>query len=136
MSSDNHSWHGVKQRQATEQAIQTKIKALLESRGWFVVKVPGVEYGEGGHSDLFAVHDGNAYSIEVKRPGEYPEHRQIVRMTEMWNAGGVAIWADNPFDVRAIIDTSYVDARKISNAQIARLREMRGMPTLDALSKS
>ena len=66
------------------------IGAMTDKAGNFV------RFAAPGQSDLWGVHEGRHWEIEVKRPGNKPTPTQLKWLKEMTAQGCVAYWADNP----------------------------------------
>ncbi|MBQ6906199.1 MAG: VRR-NUC domain-containing protein [Clostridia bacterium] len=87
-----------------ETILQNKIIVALCERGCFAVnhtvgdfytKYGGrVSVGNPGESDIWGhrPHDGKAFYVEVKMPGEKPRKDQLDFIEAMKNSGAIAGW--------------------------------------------
>jgi Holliday junction resolvase len=88
---------------ATEQAIQTDIKAYLEWKGWFTFKIHQQgKYCYKGISDLIAVKDGVTIYVEVKTPTGKLRPEQLKFMEDIENHGARYIVARSIDDVKEV----------------------------------
>lgn len=60
--------------------------------------------GEGGHPDIFACRAGRMVLVEMKRPGERPDARQMQRLRTWQEAGALVCWAFDVEHVRAVFE--------------------------------
>lgn len=100
----------------SEAAIQKRIIALLERRGFIVIRTNSgqiqiddpqtgtrfVQLGSKGRSDLHACQPvtGRFIAIEVKRPGNKPTPKQQAYIDRVNAAGGLAFVATSVDDVK------------------------------------
>lgn len=83
------------QRHESEASRTAKILTYLKSRpNNHSRKVHTGPMGEGGHPDIDGCEAGRALKIEVKKPGEKPDDRQMARLM-VWQASGALVgWVE------------------------------------------
>ncbi len=87
-----------------EQDIQAKIIKYLSDQGWLVTK--NIATSRKGTPDLTAIKDGQAFMIEVKKPGKPLGPLQRVYKIEAKRHHGVdVIRADSVEDVKNYLET-------------------------------
>ena len=69
-----------------------EICEYLDSIGAWYFKPVMNGFGKSGVPDIVGCLNGKFFSIEVKREGKEPTPIQGRRMSEIWRAGGIAIW--------------------------------------------
>ena len=75
------------------------LKAQPGTHAWKLHTGP---MGMGGHPDIDGCTRGRSIKIEMKRPGEKPDGRQMVRLLQWRAAGALVGWATSVEEVRAI----------------------------------
>ncbi len=65
--------------------------------------------GEGGHPDIFACRAGRMVLVEMKKPGERPDTRQMQRLRTWQDAGAAVCWASDIAHVREMFDRMDAD---------------------------
>lgn len=70
--------------------------------------------GEGGHPDIFACRAGRMVLVEMKRPGEKPDTRQMERLRTWQSAGALVCWAYDVDHVRALFERADADPNWIN----------------------
>lgn len=80
--------------QTPEALIKKKVRNYLSSLG--VYRFSPVQMGIGSPTldDLCCFH-GKFLAIEYKAEGKMPTPRQLLTMTQIREAGGIAIWGDS-----------------------------------------
>lgn len=68
-----------------EAKIQADLIKQFEGEGFLVVKL--IATNKNGIPDLLLIRDGKAEFVEVKRVGQKPTPRQLLRMSELEAAG-------------------------------------------------
>ena len=88
-----------------------KILAWRNNTGAFAGSYKGKQrffrYGVKGSGDIFALHKGQFYSIEVKRKGNKPSHDQYEWLGKINENGGYAFWIDDIGDFNEWFDMNF-----------------------------
>jgi hypothetical protein len=69
----------------------------------YAYKVHTGPMGEGGHPDIDGCQCGRAFKIEMKRAGERPNARQMMRLKMWQEAGALVGWAEDVEHVKQIL---------------------------------
>ena len=78
-------------RSPREAVITTAIlRALRAVPGTYAIKLHGSLYSTAGTPDLLVVHNGRAFLLEVKRPGQKPTPVQLSEMARWTGAGATS----------------------------------------------
>lgn len=75
--------------------VKDAVDKYLKSIGAFVVKPATFGYGVSGNPDRVACYAGKFIGIEIKREGKFPTPLQQLRLRNIHQASGIAIWGDN-----------------------------------------
>jgi Holliday junction resolvase len=73
----------------SEKSITNSVIRLLKSEGFWTLKVHGGPMQRAGLPDILAIKGGEAWWLEVKRPGKHPTELQIRRLQQLEDAGSV-----------------------------------------------
>ena len=98
-----------------EARVKEKVKQLLKRRdAWFYMPVQN-GMGKVGIPDFIGTYKGLFFAVETKAPGKKPTtedqrwHKatpnQQMRITEIREAGGIAVIADDVHHVEQMLDT-------------------------------
>lgn len=74
-----------------EKAVKAKVKAILESEGAYFFMPPANGYGRAGIPDIICCVAGHFLAIECKAAGNKPTALQERELSDIRNAGGVAV---------------------------------------------
>lgn len=74
-----------------EKAVKAKVKAILESEGAYFFMPPANGYGRAGIPDIICCVAGHFLAIECKAGGNKPTALQERELSDIRNAGGVAV---------------------------------------------
>lgn len=74
-----------------EKAVKVKVKAILESEGAYFFMPPANGYGRAGIPDIICCVAGHFLAIECKAGGNKPTALQERELSDIRNAGGVAV---------------------------------------------
>lgn len=88
-------------RNALESGIEGAIREYGRRRGWMVLKF--VCPGQTGVPDRLFIRDGVHVFIEVKKAGEAPTIKQLLKHEEMRAHRAVVHWVDNLEDAKRIL---------------------------------
>lgn len=89
--------------------VRSETEITKECLGWlntqpftYAWKLHTSAFGEGGHPDIDGCANGRSIKIEMKKPGEKPDSRQMGRL-KAWRAAGALVgWASSLDEVQAI----------------------------------
>ena len=91
-------------RDESETARTARVLSWLKSQPrTYARKVHTGPMGEGGHPDIDGCQEGRAFKIEMKKPGEVPNARQMARL-KVWQASGALVgWAEDVEHAKEIL---------------------------------
>src|SRR3954466_4954031 len=75
--------------------IKDDVDKFLKRIGAFVVKPATYGFGVSGNPDRVVCYGGKFIGIEIKREGKTPTPLQELRLKNIREAGGIAIWGDS-----------------------------------------
>lgn len=83
-------------REESEKSRTDKVLTWMKTLpNTYARKVHTGPMGEGGHPDIDGCQEGRAFKIEMKKPGEVPDPRQMARLM-IWQASGALVgWAED-----------------------------------------
>jgi hypothetical protein len=82
--------------------------------GVYAMKKHTNAQGEGGHPDIFACRSGRMVLVEMKRPGESPDARQMQRLRNWQKVGALVCWAFDVEHVHAVFERADSDPNWIN----------------------
>lgn len=74
-----------------EGKVKKKVKEVLKKLGAYYVMPMGTGYGNSGVPDFIFCLNGKFYAIECKAGLNAPTALQEKHLSDIWNAGGVAL---------------------------------------------
>ena len=86
-----------------EASIEKAVKKYAAAKGCYVRKFSSPSH-RGVPDDIFITPEGVVFFIEFKSPGEEPTDLQAREIREIKKRNGIATWADNTHDGKAIVD--------------------------------
>ena len=84
-----------------ESEIEAEIRQYALRRGWMVLKF--VSPGQTGVPDRLFIRRGRHIFLEIKKPGEEPDAKQLSKHREMREHGAEVYWVDNLKDAMEIL---------------------------------
>jgi Holliday junction resolvase len=73
-----------------EKDVKKKVKALLDTHGWFWFMPPANAYGKSGIADIIAIKDGVFLAIETKFGPNKPTPLQVGFLNSIRKEHGIA----------------------------------------------
>ena len=77
-----------------EGKVKAKIKKILTGMGAYYAMPMGTGFGNSGTPDFLVCYEGYFFGIEAKANGGKPTALQLKNMSEIRDAGGVALVVD------------------------------------------
>ena len=87
-----------------ESAFQTKVIALIKSKGGYVLKTHVSSFQRQGEPDVTVCYKGRYLAFELKVKGNKPTKLQEHKMCEIRRAGGIAMVARTLKEVEEALD--------------------------------
>ncbi len=87
-----------------ESDFQSKVKALIESRGGYVIKVHVSALQSQGEPDLVCCYKGHFVAFELKVPGNKASKLQQRKIKDIQRAGGTAIATQSLEEIEVILN--------------------------------